>query len=166
MDLELEPVFARFGACVFVAQVLELDMSVLLSAVNQAHKSKFDHAALDAIFSEHESRPLGDLFHYLRQKEYFTSAEERTIRDAIRKRNELVHNFMVTHTRQMTTEAGRVDVSERIQIIREALEKAQTIVRDLTDKYLTAYSLSINAIVEMAREEFPFDYDTYQPTRH
>lgn len=166
MDRELEPVFAQFGACVFVAQVLEVDMSVLLSAVNQAQETKFDHSALNAIFSEHGSTPLGDLFHHLRQKEYFTSAEERTIREAIRRRNELVHNFMIAHTRQMTTQAGRANISERIRQIRLALEKAQVIVCDLTDKYLASYGLSMDAIVEMASVEFLFDYDIHQLTRH
>lgn len=162
MDIELVPLFAEFGFCVFVAQNLERDIETLLAAVGASSKDIPSNYALEEIFSDKNPNGLGSLFNELRKKEYITKIEEKSFYLAIRNRNHLVHSFITKNVLKTQNAKGREELIAEIFSIRDSLEAAQYIARNLLDKYLKDYNLSTDLITEIARKSFSFDYDKLQ----
>lgn len=140
---ELLPVFGEFGAAVLDAQLLEQGLGFLMALVAKYQGAHFSSRPDISLYGSEEGKTLGELFRAVKKKEYFTQAEEKIIRRAIRTRNKLVHSFLVDKAEDMMTPKGRREVLSEVVELRDTIRKADTIVNECINKYLIEHGTSI-----------------------
>lgn len=146
MDKDVALVFAEFGAAVHDAQILESALGLLMALVSKYQDAQFSAGPEKALCGSGEEKTLGEIFRAVKKKEYFTPAEEKIIRGAIRTRNKLVHSFMHEKAPQMLAPKGRRSVLSEVLEVRDTLKGATRVVDSLIDKYLAEYGASVESI--------------------
>lgn len=154
MDQKLVRVYSEFGACVFFAQNLELDVVILLAAINAHEKPCQSTASAEEIFGATSRDTLGTLVKKLSTKIPFLAEELATLKTATTKRNHLVHSFLAENCIKLTSENGRNELVVEIISIRSQLKLAQEILEKRLNKYISIHGLSVDEIVESARKTF------------
>lgn len=142
------PVFAEFGAAVHTAQRLEFGLTLLLAFAVKFDEAKIEKSSVDRLSSNEAERTLGELWHAVKKSEYVTRAEQKTIRKAIKERNELVHSYLVDKGEQLFTPEGRTEILEDIKRIQELFLKADAIVESLVDRYLSENDVDLDEITK------------------
>ncbi|MCG8435511.1 MAG: hypothetical protein MJA83_15930 [Gammaproteobacteria bacterium] len=157
MKKDLQPVFAEFGACVQVAQVLEYGLSLLIIFAAKQKGGKFEPKPISAMDSKEADQTLGELFSVARTKEYFTDAEVKMVFRAIRERNTLVHRYMVDKVEELLNPEGRARLIKDIQERRKVLETANEIVESLINRYLEEHGTNMEALKEQVESFYDED---------
>lgn len=143
MDKDLIPVLSEFGAAVHSAQILEYGLGLLQSLIAVNQNIEFSTGPKKAFRMGNEGKTLGEIFKAVKEKEFFTSAEEKEIWGAINLRNDLVHSFLVERGLQAASPKGRIEIVAEVAEVHAKIRKATEIVDFLIDKYLAEYNTSI-----------------------
>lgn len=156
-DEELGPVFRAYGAACFSAQNLEGTLRFLL-VLNAAHeKKRFTTDVIKLIESETAKNTLRELFDAASRSEYFTDIEKRTVQNAIKKRNSLIHSYWDSQITNLSSPDGRARVVDDLYRARDIIRKANSILTSLNDRYLAEYNLSTEKLKEKANEAWQGD---------
>ena len=133
---ELQPMMAAYGSACFVAATLETNLRALLANIEHRTGSPADKIRVSSTDSDQARRTLGTLFDEAKNKEFITSAEERTIKRAIQERNFLIHAFWRSRIMMAHTEEGRDWIINCLQSVCDLLGKASDIVLALSERHL------------------------------
>lgn len=156
---ELGPVFRAYGAACFSAQNLEGTLRFLL-VLNAAHeKKRFTTDVIKLVESETAKNTLRELFDAASRSEYFTDIEKRTVQNAIKKRNSLIHSYWDSQITNLSSPDGRARVVDDLYRARDIIRKANSIVTSLNDRYLAEYNLNTEKLKEKANEAWQSDTD-------
>jgi hypothetical protein len=150
-DAELTPVYAEFGAAVHDAQVLEFGLILLMALATRYDQAHFPEGPRESLSPARIGKTLGQLFFAVREKEYFTKAEKKMIFKAIRKRNDLIHGYMVDRVHDLLSADGRQFLLEDIRRTRKSLQDADRVNASLIDRYLQDYGTSLDEVEAQAR---------------
>src|SRR5690606_15162769 len=116
-------------------------------ALAEMHQGvRFESRPQDALSGQSAERTLRKLFDAAKKTEYFTPAEERMLRSAIRLRNELAHTFLTSRAKFLATPEGRRKVLGDIGAARSKIKKAGAIIDSLIDRYLEKYGTTVEEI--------------------
>jgi hypothetical protein len=151
-DAELTPIYAELGAALHDAQVLEFGLILLMALATEYDQAHFPEGPRESLSPARIGKTLGQLFFAVREREYFTKAEKKMIFKAIRKRNDLIHGYMVDRVQDLFTPDGRRFLVEDIRRTRKALQDADRVNASLIDRYLKEYGTSMEAVERQARE--------------
>lgn len=150
-DADLTPVYAEFGAALHDAQVLEFGLILLMALATRYDQVHFPEGPRESLSPARVGKTLGQLFFAVREKEYFTKAEKKMIFKAIRKRNDLIHGYMVDKVHELLTPDGRQFLLEDIRRTRKTLQDADRVSASMIDRYLQDYGTSLDEVETQAR---------------
>ena len=154
-DRDLAPIYAAFGAAVHDTQVLEFGLLLLMALATRYEDAEFSFPAPgEALAPGSAGRTLGELFRAVKDKEYLDADQRRLLRRAIRRRNELIHGFMVERVEQFLTPEGREALRTELQRTR-----ANGVVTGLVDRYLAEYGTSVEELKSRPADLLPGDTD-------
>ena len=154
MRKELRPVFAEFGACIQVAQVMEYGLSTLLALAGKQEGSKLPSKRFAQMNQRETAQTLGELFSSARQKEYFTDAEVKMVFRAISERNKLVHNYMIDNVEKLLNPEGREWITDDVRKRRKVIEDAGKIVESMINRYLEEEGSSMDELKDQVEAFF------------
>jgi hypothetical protein len=159
-DRDLAPIYAAFGAAVHDTQVLEFGLLLLMALATRYEDAEFSFPAPgEALAPGSAGRTLGELFRAVKDKEYLDADQRRLLRRAIRRRNELIHGFMVERVEQFLTPEGRDALRTELQRTRQLLGSANGVVTGLVDRYLAEYGTSVEELKSRPADLLPGDMD-------
>ncbi len=152
---DTDPVLLAYGQACFAAQALESSIRLLL-VVNSSAKTKL--AVSPTVLSEIEAETMRDAIYTLFSRalavEYFTAAEEKQIKAAMRTRNYLIHEFWARHVARMATPDGRRFLIGKLHEIQLELVAAERILASLIDRYLGEHGLDLQQLQELALSQY------------
>lgn len=154
-DRELAPIYALFGAALHDVQVLEYGLLLVMALATRYEHARFSFPEPgEALSPARAGRTLGELFRAVKDTAGLDAAQRRLLRRAIRRRNELIHGFMVERTERFLSSAGRAELRAELERARELLAHANAIVAPLVDRYLAEYGTSLEALKSQAVIDF------------
>ena len=151
-DRQLASVFAEFGAAVYVAQVMEHGLYLLLAFVMKHDDVVFSPESIEKLREKGAERSIGEVFHAVKKKEYFTDAEQRILQKAIWKRNIIVHNFMVENAVALTTPDGQAQIKAEIRGHIRDMRTADGVIQSLIERHLARHDTTMDDIKEYWQE--------------
>lgn len=149
IDKFVEELFRTYGGACHAAQLLEHSFRFLLISQKASEKQTLSKKHVQPIETETMRMNLRSLFEYLKNKEYFTDKEHKTIINAIRKRNYLIHECFSNNRFSGLSSEGRNNSLDEITEIREELNSAREIIESLAERYLVEFGLSVDKLVNM-----------------
>jgi len=161
---ELKRVFAEFGATIHAAQCLEYALGLLMALLAKYEDAKFAGRPDESLSAALSSQTLGELFRTVRKKEFFTSAERKSVHKAIKQRNQLVHTYLVDKAEFFLGTGGRAKLMEDLEKKRTNIRKANAIIDTMIDRYLQEHGTSIEDLhnfwepLVRSDEELPDDF--------
>lgn len=106
-DEELvKEVFAHFGLCLYLSQVVETGIINILTALETATSSQSTRQTFDALYEKHEALTFGNLLKELKRHNFFAENLEKDVRDMKSSRDYLAHRFFRNHDIDFITPAG------------------------------------------------------------
>lgn len=124
-------VYTYYGLAAWWAQLLELRMLDLISAIRLAEGGGIDDVNYRAAFKNLERQTLGMLLRKCREAEWVAISEddERVLAQALEKRNYLIHRFFSVHDEELLDDEQKL-VSE-LRELSALLASAQQTAEDL-----------------------------------
>jgi hypothetical protein len=148
MHESVVPVFAEFGSAVHIAQRLEFGLTLLLAFAVKYDDATIGKSVVEGLSSNDADKTLGELWHAVKKSEYVTRAEQKKIRKAIKKRNILVHSYLIDKSELLLTREGRAEMLADLRRIQESLRYADEIVESLVDRYLVEHDADLEEITK------------------
>jgi hypothetical protein len=142
---EVKEVYARFGLAVYHAQVLEhgiVNALVVLDLIpSRRHLTRSPDewgSVVDAFMDRHFETPMGSMMRSLRGAAEVPSDLEDLLRNALKRRNWLAHDFFRERAHEFLTSAGRDQMLAEVDECRACFEAADKrldeIIRPLRNK--------------------------------
>lgn len=127
----VKEVYARFGLAVYYAQVLEhglvnalVVLDLIPSRRHLARSAEEWGAEVDAFTDRHFEVPMGRLMKSLRDVTQVGADLEGLLREALSKRNWLVHNFFRERAKDFMSSAGREQMIREVEECRDLFQTA------------------------------------------
>lgn len=106
-DSELvREVFAHFGLCLYLSQVVETGIINILTALETACSSQPTRQTFDAFYEKHEALTFGNLLKELKRHDFFAESLEKDVRQMKSSRDHLAHRFFREHDVDFITPSG------------------------------------------------------------
>lgn len=113
---EAKEVFAFFGLASYHAQVCEKGL-VNMAVILQARGSKLTTDLWDGLFGQFDPRTFGQLLHEIKKKLTINEEDEALLREALKKRNWIAHQFFADFSIDFTLESGRRKMIEELKAV-------------------------------------------------
>lgn len=127
----VKEVYARFGLAVYYAQVLEhglVNALVILDLIpsrrHRARSSEEWGAEVDAFMDRHFEATMGRMMKNLRDVTQVGADLENLLRDALKKRNWLVHDYFRERASEFMSSAGREQMLREVDECRDLFQAA------------------------------------------
>ena len=140
-DEHVKEVYAHFGLCVYLAQVLEhgiVNTFIFLELVPKT-KGKWDPNEFDSYLSGEFGKTLGQLISKLRSLVTIKDDLEALLVNALGKRNWLAHCYFRERASQFMSASGRDLMIQELQRYQELFRKAdgklETVISPLREKF-------------------------------
>jgi hypothetical protein len=146
---QIKEVDARFGLAVYFAQVLEhgivnaLLVVDLIPSRRHLASSKDEWAAeVDAFTGQHFEDTMGRLVKSLRSVTTLGADLESMLRDALHKRNWLVHNYFRERAEEFMSDTGRQGMLKEIDECRDLFQAADASLDSVVHPLRTAQGIT------------------------
>ena len=123
-------VFARFGLAMYFSQCLEKQVGIMLSSMFNETFLQVSSNYRDEFFDENASKTLGQMVTVLKNKGCLTDLLEARLRDAVKIRNWLAHQYFYERDKSILTLDGCG------KMIAELQEKADSF-KELDDELIS-----------------------------
>lgn len=146
-------VFARFGLAMFFAQCLEQQLGLMLASMYNREFFELPPGGRDEFYERELSKSLGLMANDLRNRTSISVTLSDRLKDAVKIRNWLAHDYFAQRAREITV------FNEREKMISELQEKAdflEALDREFTEimhKWLEHHGISKEDI-ETEKENF------------
>ena len=128
---EIKEVYAKFGLAMYFAQVLEhgivnalVSLDLIPNRRKHAPTPEEWSATVDSFMSRHFEKTMGRMLRELRSVTLVPSDLEDLLRDALRRRNRLAHDFFREHAEDLITSSGRSAMLAGVDECRAVFEAA------------------------------------------
>jgi hypothetical protein len=128
---EIKEVYARFGLALYFAQVLEhgivnalVSLDLIPNQRKHARTPEEWSAIVDSFMSRHFEKTMGRMLHELRSITLVPSDLEDLLRDALRRRNRIAHDFFREHAEDFMNSSGRAAMLAEVDECRAVFEAA------------------------------------------
>lgn len=149
---EFKTMFANYGLAALSAAGLEKHLLLLISAIDHLGKETLPKNVLYAYLEKHRKTTLGQLIINLSKRVHIPSAMDSTLKDALEKRNTVVHNFFFEQYETMILPDGPTLLSNRLRPINELFRLAITEVDNMLEKVLVQTNKPRNKISPEVRK--------------
>lgn len=141
----LDPVMLEFGATVYIWQLFENSLCLLLALMSEQRLPSAGQA-FQASWDFHSEKTLGGLVAALKGQIEFQSDFESFLREGVDQRNAVIHGYMTKNTPRFTDPKGRLEVIEELRAIRNNVRKRDLAICKLLDALLPKYGTSTEAL--------------------
>lgn len=137
-DEHVREVYAYFGLAVYCGQVLEHGIVNAMVVLRLPHRDRFTKVDIDAFMDQQFENTLGKLIKNLRAELTVPPDLEELLRQALKTRNWLCHDYFRERAAEFMTPAGRDKMLAELEAARELLSRADkglaAVVRPLADR--------------------------------
>jgi hypothetical protein len=137
-DEHTREVYAYFGLAVYYGQVLEHGIVNAMVVLRLPHRDRFTKGDIDAFMDQQFENTLGKLIKNLRAELTLPSDLEDLLRQALKTRNWLCHDYFRERAIESMTSAGRDKMLAELEDARELLSRADKrlsdVVQPLSDR--------------------------------
>jgi hypothetical protein len=138
-DDHIREVYAYFGLAVYFGQVLEHGIVNAMVILRMPHRDKMTKWDVDVFMDRQFENTLGKLIKNLQSEIRLPIELEGVLRDALKTRNWLCHDYFRERALELASEGGRDKMLAELVEARELLEKADktltALVQPLADRY-------------------------------
>jgi len=140
--------FANYGLAMYHAQCVEKSLAILESSVfnKEFHKSAADRRA--AIQDEVFTKTVGRLLNRLKQQITIPPNLDKTLAEALKKRNWLAHDYFWERAGHMLTPRGKEKMIEELTSLSEYFSKLDAHLTKISEKWLKKIGISEETINE------------------
>lgn len=111
--------YAFYGLSVYCAQLLEQGIINLLVGLKIIEKQAPTYGDVTNLFEDSNDKTMGNLLKTVREISPFSSELDNKLKEALQKRNYLIHDFFDEHTDDLLTDDGkRKMIDELVNIIK------------------------------------------------
>jgi hypothetical protein len=134
---DLKNLYMEFGQAAEIAQVMEveagnLSLSFATLAFDPATITDDERQIVQALINDVNKRTFGNLLKQIRKIGDISEEIEKSVNDALEKRNYLIHKFFRTHNLAIHSEEGRKQMRSELREISEVMSRAHTILSGMT----------------------------------
>lgn len=137
-DEHVREVYAYFGLAVYYAQVLEHGIVNAMVVLRLPHRDRFTKGDIDAFMDQQFENTLGKLIKNLQAETTLPPDLEELLRQALKTRNWLCHDYFRERAFEFGTEAGREKMLAALLDAKELLTRADkrldSVVKPLADR--------------------------------
>jgi hypothetical protein len=153
---DLRELYVEFGQAAEMAQVMEVEAGNLALAFvtvwfNPTTITDEQREFFRALVDDVDKRTFGNLMKEIRKTIQVSETIDKTINDALAKRNYLIHKFFRTHNFAINSEEGRKAMRSEIAAIHSALNIAHAMLHGMTHTLNQAFGKP-NITEEYARQ--------------
>ena len=141
----LNPVMLEFGATVYICQLFENSLCLLLALMSEQRLPSAGQA-FQASWDFHSEKTLGGLIAALKERIELPSDFESFLREGVDHRNAIVHGYMTKNTPRFMDPKGRLEVIDELRGIRNNVRKRDLAVCKLLDALLAKYGTSTETL--------------------
>lgn len=134
-DEQHKEVYAYFGLAVYNAQVLEHQLINMLILMKVANKEKVSIAEIDNLFDRYFLKTMGQLFHELVKTYTLSENEKIELREVLRSRNYIVHDYFKEKIWLIVTQKGRESIIKELISFNNGLKKMDKRLVELATRY-------------------------------
>ncbi len=144
MPADLRELYVAYGQAAEMAQVMELEAGNLALAYctlvfDLDNITPGDRYAFNALTDDVDRRTFGYLLKHIRGMGTISEDIERTLNEALEKRNYLTHKFFRTHNFAIHSEDGRKAMTAELDEIYKALSFAHSVLSGMTHAFNEAF---------------------------
>lgn len=134
---DLKALYFEFGRTAEMAQVMELEAGNLALAFvslvfDPAKITDEERHLFKTMIDDVNSRTFGNLLKQIRRIGSVSEGIEKTINEALERRNYLVHRFFRSHNLQINSEEGRKEMRKELEEIYESFCRAHATLSGMT----------------------------------
>jgi hypothetical protein len=164
---DIDPVFLAYGKACFIAQNLESTLRFLLVVHKSAEdKEPISPSAISTIEADTFREALFALFGRARKAAYFKAKEERQLREAIKKRNYLIHEYWDKNAMMLLIPEGRASIIADLEAITKLIRAADLTIVSFIDRYLAHHGMSTKMIKEWSGRLYKAGRVDYKVMKH
>ncbi len=135
---DLRTLYFEFGRTAEMAQVMELEagnlaLAFVSLAFDPSKITDEERRIFRAVIDDVNSRTFGNLLKQIRKIGSVSECIEKTINEALEKRNYLVHKFFRNHNLQINSEEGRKEMGAELEGIYESFSRAHAVLSGMTN---------------------------------
>jgi hypothetical protein len=152
----IDDVYATFGRAADGAQALEVDagnvaLATLAVFIKRRDENEDDNRLVRAVLDDLNSRTLGALLKIVKKITNLDVETDARLRDALKRRNYLMHHFFPTHNFAIYSAEGRTEMVGELAEIQLSLTIGQAILRALAEVLLKVAGVDECATAEQIK---------------
>lgn len=129
--------YVEFGRAAEMAQIMEVEagnlaLAFVTIAFDTTNITDEQREFVRALIDDVDRRTFGNLMREIRKTTHVSEGIDKTINDALVKRNYLIHKFFRTHNFAIHSEEGRKAMRAEIAAIYSALNLAHRVLHGMT----------------------------------
>lgn len=156
----LKLLYFEFGRTAEMAQVMEVEagnlaLAFVSLALDPSKITDEERQFFREIIDDVNSRTFGNLLRQIRKIGTISDGIEKTISEALEKRNYLVHKFFRSHNLGINSEEGRKEMVAELNEIYESLSRAHATLAGMTQTLNHVFdrpNISQEEAIELMRE--------------
>lgn len=154
---QIREVNAYFGLAVYCGQVLEHGIVNAMVIVRLPNRDRFSKGDIDAFMDGQFENTLGRLIKNLRAELTLPQDLEELLRQALKKRNWLCHDYFRERAAEFMSEPGRekmlLELAEARELLTLADRRLSAVVQPLADRFGITETVIQTAYEAICREE-------------
>ena len=151
----LAPVFLELGKAVYVCQIYESSLRLLISML-KFEASDGQDSAFDEAWSFHSNKPLKRVLEGLSKLIDVPPQLAAYLQEAVDIRNFLVHESMAKNAERLSEPKGRLEVEQELAGMKDEVRKRDAAVNKLLDALWKKYGTSNEALKQRADERWEY----------
>lgn len=138
--------FARYGLAMYHAQCVEKSLAILVSSVFNKEFLPSDANRRGEIQDEIFAKTIGRLLTRMRKQIAIPANLDRTLNDALQKRNWLAHEYFWERAGEVMTTRGRDKMLDELTILSEFFSKVDAHLTSIYEKWSKKIGISQKVI--------------------
>lgn len=159
-DEQRKEVYAYFGLAVYNAQVLEHQLINMLILVKVANKEKVNITEIDNLFDRYFLKTMGQLFDELMKTYTLSENERKELREVLRLRNYIIHDYFKKKIWLMVTQKGRESIIKELICFENRVKKMDKRLVELATRYYKKVGVT-EEIIEKEFEKLKYRAEKY-----
>lgn len=149
----VKEVYALFGACMYLGQVLEVGLSILLTTLETAKSASPTKGTFDRLLQKHQVYTFGRLIERISKHDVVSSELACTLKEALATRNRLAHHYFRENCFELQTVAGCRKLLGELHGLHEELATIDKEQERIRTRVLKKIDVSVETYLGNEREE-------------
>jgi hypothetical protein len=134
-EMEIKEVCALFGRTVYFIQCFERQLGITLSSACLQEPDTVTRDQYDAFLSQNFKKPLGQLFHKMKEDVHISPEVKEEIEAALKLRNFLIHNYFWERMMHFRTSAGRETMLQELYNACSSFQEIDSKIKAITKEW-------------------------------